>query len=56
MPKKINLLVDENETIGPDGSKSHGPNSVLACTVIIVAGKTKIALLWHIYSGEQLWA
>ena len=30
MPKKINLLVDENETIGPDGSKSHGPNSVLS--------------------------
>ena len=56
MPKQINFLVDENETIGPDGSKSHGPNSVLACAVIIVAGKTKIAQLLHIYPGEQLWA
>ena len=30
IPKQINFLVDENETIGPDGSKSHCPNSVLS--------------------------
>ena len=30
IPKQINFLVDENETIGPDSSKSHGPNSVLS--------------------------
>ena len=30
IPKQINFLVDENETIGPDGSKSHDPNSVLS--------------------------
>eukprot|EP00117_Sycon_ciliatum_P000151 scpid70016/ scgid6334/ len=30
LPKQTNYLVDENQSIGPDGSKSHGPNAVVS--------------------------
>ena len=29
IPAQINYLLDETDTIGPNGSKSHGPNSVV---------------------------
>lgn len=29
-PKQINFLIDENETIGKDGTSTHGPNSVIS--------------------------
>jgi len=30
VPIQLNFLVDENETIGKDGSNSHGPNAVIS--------------------------
>ena len=30
VPVQYNYLVDENQSIGPDGSKSHGPNAVVS--------------------------
>ena len=30
IPEQLNFLVDENETIGKDGTLTHGPNSVLS--------------------------
>ena len=30
VPLQLNFLVDENETIGKDGSNSHGPNAVIS--------------------------
>ena len=30
IPIQLNFLIDENETIGPDGTYSHGPNSVIS--------------------------
>jgi hypothetical protein len=30
IPSQLNFLIDENETIGPDGSSTHGPNAVLS--------------------------
>jgi hypothetical protein len=27
---QYNFLVDENETIGPDGTQTHGPNAVIS--------------------------
>ena len=30
VPEQVNYLIDENQTIGKDGSKSHGPNSVVS--------------------------
>ena len=29
-PLQTNYLIDENETIGPDGSRTHGPNAVIS--------------------------
>uniref|UniRef100_A0A8W8N980 DUF7869 domain-containing protein n=1 Tax=Magallana gigas TaxID=29159 RepID=A0A8W8N980_MAGGI len=29
-PKQLNFLINENETIGPDGTKVHGPDSVIS--------------------------
>ena len=28
--RQLNFLIDEHETIGPDGTKCHGPNSVIS--------------------------
>ena len=28
--QQVNYLIDENDTIGPNGTKSHGPNSVVS--------------------------
>ena len=30
IPKQTNYLIDEHQTIGKDGSKSHGPNAVIS--------------------------
>ena len=30
IPRQLNFLVDENETIGPDGTCTHGPNAVIS--------------------------
>ena len=29
MPKQLNFLIDEAETIGSDGSSTHGPNNYI---------------------------
>ncbi|XP_052761270.1 uncharacterized protein LOC128203768 [Mya arenaria] len=29
-PHQLNFLIDENETMGKDGSKSHGPDAVIS--------------------------
>ncbi|XP_053377451.1 uncharacterized protein LOC128547883 [Mercenaria mercenaria] len=29
-PRQLNFLVDENETIGQDGTQTHGPNAVIS--------------------------
>ena len=43
LPKQVNYLVDENETIGKDGSKSHGPNSVISMLHHYLENKAKKA-------------
>ena len=30
IPKQLNFLIDESETIGPDGTATHGPNAVIS--------------------------
>jgi hypothetical protein len=30
LPKQLNFLIDESETMGVDGSQSHGPNTVIS--------------------------
>ena len=30
IPKQLNFLIDENETIGKDGASSHGPDAVIS--------------------------
>lgn len=30
IPKQLNFLIDENETVGEDGSKTHGPDAVIS--------------------------
>ena len=30
LPKQVNYMIDEAQTIGADGKKSHGPNSVIS--------------------------
>lgn len=30
VPKQVNYLIDESQTIGVDGKKSHGPNTVIS--------------------------
>ena len=30
IPQQLNFLLDEQETMGQDGSKTHGPNAVIS--------------------------
>ena len=39
-PKQLNFLINENETIGPDGANVHGPDSVIS----MLAGLWKIII------------
>ena len=30
LPKQLNFLIDESETMGIDGTQTHGPNAVIS--------------------------
>ncbi|XP_053386664.1 uncharacterized protein LOC128550843 [Mercenaria mercenaria] len=48
MPKQLNFLIDENETIGKDGTSTHGPNAVISMIDYAMnsysTGETKCAI------------
>ena len=63
---KINYLITEDQSIGPNGTKTHWPNSVTSMLnhyftvkrkwnviyiVIIVSGRIKTIMLWDTLRG-----
>ena len=52
LPKQVSYLVDENETIGKDGSKSHGPNSVISMLHHYLENKARKADILGLYADN----
>ena len=46
VPVQYNYLVDENQSIGPDGSKSHGPNAVVSMLHHHLEHNSKPSVSW----------